>query len=156
MNHQTGIRETSIACETTRDTTRWSESSVSVNSSILEKPRGRAHQKTYRPFVALVPNKPQVQPALPDTMPPVTAALPLHVRDIALKAIGELPNMHEKIRAVRHLENAAGISLDGCRWSEDIKRLHEARKALDASIMLDAAIRSILDIPPGLSPYVMQ
>ena len=81
--------------------------------------------------------------------------MPLFVRDLALKAIGDMKNMHEKIRAVQHLEKMAGISLAGCRWSDDIRSLHNNRKALDASIMLDVAIRTILEIPPGLSPYVM-
>jgi hypothetical protein len=88
-----------------------------------------------------------------DPFPPVTKALPLPVRDLALRAIQGLPNMHTKIRAVRHLEDTAGLQLESVRWSNDIQQLHNQGAYLDAAILLETAIRSLLDIPPRLSDW---
>ena len=90
------------------------------------------------------------QPSAPG-LPPITAALPLEIRDLAMVAIKNLPSIVEKIKAIQHLEKVAGISLPLCRWSDDIKYLYEKRQNLEASLLLDTSLRSLLQIPEELS-----
>ena len=96
-------------------------------------------------------------------MTPVTAAMPLPIRDLALSAINDMRGMQDKIKAIAILEEAAGVTLESCRWSTDIKRLHEEAKLkgredpkhLQAANLLEAAICSLLDIPHRLKPGTM-